>query len=62
MYQQDVQCCVLIEAVVADHMLPFSDIAGEEPTLETMIKLVVVEKRRPLLCELWEKNKASRRK
>ncbi len=48
---------IIIGEVVGDHMVPFSDIAGENPTMETMSKIVVTEKRRPLLNALWNEDK-----
>ncbi len=44
---------------VPEYQIPFTDIVGDNPTLETMTNVVVTEKKRPRLFDIWNTNKAS---
>lgn len=43
--------------LVGEYQLPFYDIVGEAPTLETMHKVAAIDKERPKLPDSWDTNK-----
>ena len=52
------QCVFNIGGTVPDYQVPFTDVVGMNPTLETMTRIVVTEKKRPHLFEVWNTDKA----
>ena len=49
----------LITELVQSYQHPFFDVTRDNPNLETMKKVVVVEKHRPTLMQSWYSHKVS---